>query len=136
MDDFEPLTLKTLGEKVTAALIMIGVALVLLVVVIVAAALGAAVAFGMPVLSQDGCAIVADASLVGRALEIHQIDRAKALPILTQIYDEGLHPYLGEILDATHRDGETRSAREFSRALLASCLANRGDLTRFLGAPA
>lgn len=89
--------------------------------------------FAMPTLSQQGCALVADAAIVARSLAVSGIDEAKAADIMKAIYDEALHPYLSEISDAAYAAGEVRPAKQFAQELLATCFNNAGDLKAFLG---
>lgn len=89
--------------------------------------------FAMPTLSQQGCALVADAAIVARSLAVYGIDEAKAADIMKGIYDESMHPYLSEISDAAYAAGEIRPARQFAQELLATCFNNAGDLNAFFG---
>lgn len=89
--------------------------------------------FAMPPLSQQGCALVADAAIVARSLALSGIQSAKAADIMKDIYDEQLHPYLIEISDAAYSEAEKRPAKQFAQELLASCFRNSGDLNAFLG---
>lgn len=76
--NFEPLPLKTLGEKIGDYLSMIAVAIGLLVILIVVAAVGAAAAFGAPIyegrgetvtvtLTDEPCTVAAVSNLPRRA---------------------------------------------------------------------
>lgn len=78
MHEFEPLPLKTLGEKVGDYLAVIAVAVGLLVILIVVAAVGAAAAFGAPIyegrgdtvtvtLTDEPCTVAAVSNLPRRA---------------------------------------------------------------------
>ena len=125
---------ETIGEKVSRLLfgfLLWGV----LAVVAIGALAWCGGAQAMPRLSQQGCALVADVAITSRAMARNSITRDAALPVLTDMYEVNLHPYIGEVLDAAYREAEKRTAKEFARELLGTCFENGGDLDKFLGVP-
>lgn len=89
--------------------------------------------FAMPTLSQQGCAMVADAAIVARSLALSGVDETKAADIMKGIYDETLHPYLGEISVVAYAENEKRPPKQFAHELLTTCFNNAGNLSAFLG---
>ena len=92
-------------------------------------------AHAMPLLSQEGCSVIADVALSSRALARNNVVKDAALPILTDVYDVSVHPYIGEIMDATYRENEQRTAKKYATDLLGHCLRYGGDLEKFFGTP-
>jgi hypothetical protein len=104
------------------------------------AVLAAALAFGAHAApkaeSAVECGIAADMAVVARSLAEEQVQRPKAVAIMTRIYDvsesDRGQELMKDILDAAYRK-EAATSQTFAEELFNACIKTGGNMDTILG---